>query len=210
MPLVGSDKYRVEAPTRNLTWKEQVVQRALKDIKIEDVLSRYYDINVPYDAVSWKVRCPFFFEHEDGGLDKQFRVYSESNSGYCFAMHGRVDNLTLYRSQRFSSTFFDAAEALLTEFNIEYKNKSYRETFEEILKEKEEVIDSSSIIEAMKVYLSTISEYEDLQFHPEVLDGMKLFLDQVYSICENASSLEEVETWYQLEKSRLRSILISL
>lgn len=208
--LPGSDKYRVVEPPRQLTWEQQVIQKAKTEIRIEDVLQKYYDIDVPYEAVSWKVRCPYAYEHADGGLDKQFRVYSDSNTGWCFEMHGRVDNLSLYRDQHPYLNYFDAAKSLLEDFDIDFHRKSYREVYEDIVSEKRVDLRYQDIVDAMKLYVSAFPQYVEHEYDGEVVQRINDFNSVVKAKCSNHGSLEEIVQWYQQEKTNMKDFLLSL
>jgi hypothetical protein len=173
-------------------------------------LNKYFKIYVPYDASSWKVKCPWAMEHEDGGLDKQFRIYSESNSGYCFAMHGRVDNIRLYRETHDYMTEFEAAKELLDEYGIEYKRKSYQETFAEVSKASSQRFDYQDLVDAMKFYLQSFDAYSDVEYDTEVVNWVEAFNQEARIVCARSTELKEVEQWYSRQKEDIKRFLSSL
>lgn len=195
---------------KNLSPKQRLIERARTEIRIEDLLNDLFEIYVPYDAQSWKVRCPLAYEHEDGGLDKQFRVYSDNNQGYCFAMHGRFDTLTLWRLQHDYNTLVDAAEGLLAAYGKSTKALTYQERIEALQAPTEFKVDKDGVVDAFNVWLSAQPKYEANQYRQEVLHAVNSFLSGVTQICENAVSMMEVDEWYQNRKEQISTLLNSL
>lgn len=207
--MSGLEKYRLADPPRQLTWKQRVIERALTEVPIEEVLNDLFEIYVPRDAKSWKVRCPLAYEHEDGGLDKQFRVYSDNNRAYCFAMHGSFDSLSLWTMHNPAKNRVSAAEALLAAYGKSVSSKTYQERMAAVEAEVE-TLDADVVVQAFKVFLSGHPKYEDHQYGQDVLHAVNSFLESVRAVCQDARTTEEIETWYQTEKAKVKALLDSL
>jgi len=85
MSLPGMENYGQGEPEldRDKPWNHWLVLLANKEVRIESILNDYYGLGVPMDAERWKTTCPYASEHTDGGVDRQFRVYSSENYAYC-------------------------------------------------------------------------------------------------------------------------------
>lgn len=207
--LPGSEKYREKFADRPQTWFDWLLARAQDEIRIEEILNVYFGYNIPYEARSWKTRCPLAAEHEDGGLDKQFRIYSESNTAYCFESHGRFDLLRLWQMHTHISKKQDAVIDLLEVFEVPYRDVPYQEKFVQI-KEKRLNVSVESVVASMNLFLFSLPRYSELQYSPEMLSGMEDFLSQIKDVCEKAKRFEEVNEWFQQQKVRLETLLASL
>lgn len=207
-PIPGLDKYRAPEPERKLTWADQMVAKANEEVRIEDLLNDHWGIFVPRDAQSWKAYCPLGYEHRDGGLEKNFRVYSESNSCNCFALHGFMSPVMLWRT-RVGGSFKDAALSLLTEYEIEFRTLSYQERFETLQEVSEEKkIDPEPLVQALKIFLRSHPNYDVRQYDEDVLRVVNLLIGEAQELCSRSTiRKEEVELWYEAARSRLSRLL---
>jgi hypothetical protein len=204
--LPGADKYRRPDDSVH-AWDDPLVGRANTEVRVEAVLNDHFAMHVPLEAEGWKTRCPFAAEHEDGGLDRQFRVYSSSNSGYCFALHGRLDPVRLWRLRSWFPSIRATAEDLLRSYGVEYRSKPYRERMALLRQSSGFRVDADSVVGALRVYLTSQPLYEARQYDDSILRGVNLVLNEVRDLCDRAETLGEVETWLQQSKQQLDQLL---
>jgi hypothetical protein len=204
--LPGSDKYRVPE-VRDAPWHDPLVVRANTDVSFVGMLNDYFALHVPIDADGWKTRCPFAAEHEDGGLDKQFRVYAPTNSGHCFALHGTMDPVRLWRLRSYFPSLRDAAQSLLEAFGVEYRTRPYWERMADLREEQAYHADPATLTQTINVFLSAQPDYEVRQYRPDVLHHVNWTLGQIAHLCETATTIGEVEAWLHQSKRSLRETL---
>jgi hypothetical protein len=201
--LPGADKYRrsTDRDDADAPWNDPLVLRANRDVALTAVLNDYFDAHVPSDAEGWKTYCPFAKEHEDGGLDKQFRVYTSSNSGHCFALHGTLDPVRVWRLRRYFATMPDAARDLLDTYGVAYRRKPYRERMAELRDRPAFTIAPTQVVQTFNVWLRAQPGYHEHQYDQDVLRSVNSALSEVHDLCARARDLEEVELWLQSVKS---------
>lgn len=193
--IAGLDKYRPQAVARPVDYW---VEMANSKVRIEDVINEYFnpDLPVPYDATAWKTSCPFQEEHADHGFEKQFRVYSETNSCYCFKMHGHMDPVTLWQSRLPGTTRRQAAIDLLETYGIETKTRHWRERFRETQMEKEVEFDPVPVIRAFQLMLHSLPSYSRLQFDGDVIEAVDLALKEIAQKVPLFTSVRSLEVWF--------------
>lgn len=199
------DKYRPAEPQVKTNW---FVEKANSEVRIEDVLNDHFtmDTPVPYDARSWKTSCPFRDEHLDGGLDKQFRVYSDTNTCHCFESHGTFDPVRLWmQGPGVGQRFVEAAISLLEAYGIDTHTKTYQERFEASVEASRapQTLDPVPVVAGLNVYLGVIPEYVSRQYDEDVVELLAEAISQINSHCET-DSLDEFLPFY----SRLKSDLV--
>lgn len=206
MPLPGSEKYRDAAVTETKPWEDELVVKANEEVPITSVLNQYFHADVPEDAYGWKTWCVQKWEHKDNGVDKQFRVYSDTNTAHCFAIHGLYTPVRLWRLRTGSPTLKDAARDLLRVYGIRVKEPTYQERFEEIREEASRVraVTTDGMLEALQVFLGTVPDYSVRQFDPEVLRVVNSVIEEVQEFCSQNPSLEEARLWLRRVQDRLR------
>jgi len=189
---MGMEKYlRTESePVKNLPLP---IRLADEKVPIESVLS-LLGVDVPENAVSWKVYCPFGDEHFDSGQSKAMRVYSETNSCMCFAMHGSMGPTRLWAYHTRKRPVW-AAEDLLARFGIRTTPKPYWERMRELRNKVEPVLDRDALWQAMMTKLESCPEYQRHQYDTEVLRVVNWIQSKMNSLDDDISS-EELETWY--------------
>jgi len=210
MSLPGGEKYLPPSSSdldSSKPWNHPLVLLANEKVRIEDVLNDHYGLNVPYGADRWKSRCPFAYEHADGGLDKQFRVFSTDNYGHCYESHGHLDPVRLWKMKSYAPTLLDAAKGLLEAYGIETKPKSLDERVADLQKQEEFHSDPSAVSQALQVFLSRLSGYEDRQYDDDVLRSVNSVLKAVPNVCAQAESQEEVERWFRNAKAELARLI---
>lgn len=204
--LPGADKYRVEEK-RDAPWHDPLVVQANTEVSFVTLLNEHYKMHVPVDAEGWKTRCPLATEHDDGGIDRQFRVYASTNSGHCFALHGSMDPVRLWRLRSYHPTLKDAARSLLDAYGIESRAKPYWERMADLREPTPFQADPDVLAQTINVYLSAHPDYEDRQYDVNVLHHVNSVLSQIAPLCEQAQEIGEVEEWLRASKSRLSQAL---
>lgn len=132
---------------------------------------------------SVKVHCPFGHMHKDRGASASFRVYADTNSGWCFAGCGYFSPVSL-AATAWDVSWEDAAERLREKFDVSVLEAV---TWEQASVPREEpVIDRAALAVALSehCYRSFPGRWESMQFQAPV-SGM-------YSRC--LETLEKVET----------------
>lgn len=210
MPLPGSQKYRPDQESREKPWEDELVVRANAEVSIVSVLNDHFygrDRPVPEDAYGWKVKCPLAWEHKDGGVDRQFRVYSDTNSGHCFAIHGLFTPVRLWRIRTGSPTLKDAARDLLRTYGVQIRQPTYQERFAAIREESQMslMVSPDGMLEALQVFLGRIPEYGTRQFDPDVLRVVNSTIEDIPGFCDQGPSLEEARQWLRKRQEQLRA-----
>jgi hypothetical protein len=206
--LRGADKYRVrsvEDPRRRALSAE--VDRA-NSVPIQSVLKDLFGVYVPEGLDrSWKTHCPFYFEHPDGGLEKNLRVYG-SNSAYCFAMHGFLTPVRLVQLR--SETGPKRAAQILAERYGLVKKEPYWVRMSQLISDQSTKLrDSGSpthAVAALQSALEHVEGYDRRQFDPDVTQAMEAALE---GLDEVLRTREEggVRQWF---RSALKSMTTML
>lgn len=199
MKIPGLDKYRPQAENRPVDYW---VALANDRIRVEDVINEHFapDLPIPYHSTSWKTSCPFEFEHEDFGFEKQFRVYSETNSCFCFKMHGHMDPVILWQSRLPGLSRRQAAIDLLESYGIDTKTKNWRERFKETLAESEASFDPAPVKRAFQVMLISLPDYGRRQFEGDVITDVDTALKEIERKVPEFKSRKQLERWFNAVK----------
>lgn len=207
MPLPGSDKYRRPVEADDAPWLAPIVVKANTEVPFAEVLNRYFGMHVPVDAEGWKVRCPLYSEHEDGGLDRQFRVYASTNHGYCFALHGSLDPVRLWRQRSYFPSHQEAARDLLRAFDIDWHPVPYWERMAALRDQPPMSVDADTVVSALTVWLNQQPGYDARQYDKDVLTVVNYLWNQVPALCARTNDIAEVETWLDEAKRQLTTVL---
>lgn len=188
----------------------ELVDRA-NALSIQTVLRDLFSLSVPdVDAfASYKVNCPFSWEHSDGGMDKNCRVYGSTHL-YCFAMHGVLTPVRLVSIQR-ELRPAKAAEWLLREYNLN-RPRPWRERKDELIAAREQkfsvVGNTAMLVEALHMTLQNTEGYADKQYDDEFSNALGEQLDNLDSILGRKHvTEEEVRGWYNDARSALAAVL---
>lgn len=145
---------------------------------------------------SWKTRCPFGeFYHLDRGSEKCLRVYSDTNSAYCFQGCGYITPVSLY-SKVSGLTWPEAAEELLKREG--YEEISDSEKWKQA-SEQRKSIDPNYLSSALQVYCSKIAkgQWNSLQYDSLILGNLKNCLDLLSLV----TTEERARDWLSSSKS---------
>lgn len=174
--LPGSERFLISAQqrsgvsTRPQTRAERTIARA-DEVSIFTVLKDFLGLTVPVapDGSSWKTFCPWRDEHPDGGLDKGFRVYPDSNSAHCFVMHGYFTSSRLV-AQQFGMRRVSAAEKILRHYDL-LRPAPWWERFADLARASEQHvthIDPDFATAALRRTLLSRTDYSSKQYLPVV------------------------------------------
>jgi hypothetical protein len=204
--LPGADKYRTP-DKQDAPWHDPLVVRANTEVNFITLLNDLHRLHVPIDAEGWKTRCPYADEHDDGGVDRQFRVYASTNSGHCFALHGTMDPVRLWRLKAYQPSLKDAARSLLDAYGIETRSKPYWERMADLRDPTPYRADPDVLVQTINVFLSAHPNYEQHQYDKNVLHHVNSTLSQIVPLCAQATSIGEVEAWLLASKRSLSQVL---
>lgn len=163
------------------------------------------DEHVDYAAsVSMKIYCPWGnISHADGGNTRSMRVYTSSNSAWCFAGCGYFDPVRLV-ADHFEFDRAEAAEWMLRE--IGYVHPDYESVWESLMQETPKV-DTASLAAALKVACSRMHpQWESVQFEGPVLTDM----DKCLRLLPKVHTSEEADRWLSVTKTLMRRTLENL
>lgn len=203
--LVGSESY-VSSARGGPTYvdRDDLVARA-NLIDVRTVLLDFHGLDVP-PMNSWKVDCPYSFEHGDGGTDKNCRMYDMANALYCFAMHGMLTpvRLTVLRTDLRQR---EAATELLQHYG-KLKGRGYRARYEEVLQEMERRREGDTnvqvLVEALHVALAKEPTFFRRQFDADVREELTSAMDRLSEMARGASK-EELRKWLTESSQQVRS-----
>lgn len=157
-----------------------------------------------FSFTSAKLYCPFGeLMHEDGGRSKSFRVYSDTNSAYCFAC------VMAYRPVSLVAMDKDVPEVVAAEMILEetgYIAPDFMSRWEAATREEVRV-DRDALEEALRTYCARIDpEWEFRQLDPEVVSVFRKCLEA----SRNVSNEEESRQWLDVTKKVMNKILSSV
>lgn len=162
---------------------------------------RLIGMEVP-EGASGKYRCYFGdFNHSDGGRAASFRIYSDTNSAYCFSCRMAFTPTSLYAQAKEVSRK-NAAMALLEE--IGWKPVSQAQHWASLVSPEEPKPDPSMLALALRTYCARIcSEWDELQLTPEV-GGV---LSRCLSLLDKVHTSQEAEQWLDVCKTVMKKKL---
>lgn len=211
--LPGAERYYASAQERQqrlrgTTWQERLIERA-DNVSIFDVLTDFFDLNLPRSGESYKSKCPFFYEHSDGGLDKGWRTYPATNSSMCFPMHGFMGPVRLVQN-KFSLNQVKAAEKILGEYDL-LRPKHYKARFTDLLVEMEHrnteaVGNPQHAVAALDVALRNIPSYVSRQFDQDVLIAMEVVLTRLNEVSDKGDP-QLVRDWFRDAKKIMTHVV---
>lgn len=164
-----ANKYRTSDEKKKLTPNQRVIELANQKVRIERVLRDLFGSYVPEEADSHRMRCPWGYEHTDGGLSKDFRVYLSTNTAMCFAsVHGHYTPVKVWATEK-GLTFPNAAKAMLRHYGVGMYNETYIERAIRIV-EGSDHLEPVHVSKVLQQLLPTHPKYIKNQFDPEVRD----------------------------------------
>jgi hypothetical protein len=181
---------------------ESLVDLANSYVPVTKVLS-WFNIFVPdiQPGRSWKAVCPFGeIYHLGRSIDKTMRVYSDTNSAYCFDGCGYLSPVAMYSKLK-GLSLLEAAEELLDRQG--FQARSQEDIWLELsLKPRE--VDHLSLGSALQEYCTNIfgPSWNMRQLdkaYSEVLDRCLKLLDLV-------TTEQEAKEWLEATKSIMRKL----
>lgn len=190
-------------------------ERAWKVESIEEMEGEV-DVWCAETATSWLTlasgvasgNCPFGEEHEDGGRDKNFRVYGVTNTCMCFALHGFLTPAKLW-SIHTGKKEIQAAEDLITKFDIQGYKETYREKMGRLTQDNNPTLNRGDLWAAMDLKLKSYPEYIKHQYDKDVLTVVQLIQGRSKELSNDISS-EELETWYNQQTRVIEQLMTYL
>lgn len=210
--LRGSDQFYTSAQAkqqekRGMTGAERLIDRA-NNVSIFDVLEDFFGLELPRDGASFKSRCPFSFEHADGGLDKGWRTYPGTNSSMCFPMHGFMTPVRLIQI-KYQERTVKSAERILKNYDL-LRPKPWRERYAELAleleRQQEMVGNPQHAVEALSMALRTNGLYTRRQFDSDVMEAMEAVLEKLNEVTAT-NDPERVREWYEKTKKIMLKVV---
>lgn len=190
-----------------------LIDRADTEIDIREIYTEmgFYAPSGEYN--SWKIHCPFGDEHADGGLDKNCRLYPDTNNIYCWDSHGYLTTTRLYARWK-GMPRMRAAEILLENRGL-LKRTTWRERWNDLVDYREAKHEARTglgsqayVVQALREAISADPRYEALEFTARVRDEWTLVLaalDVVWS--SEKLTVEVLHKWLEIAKARLGEAL---
>lgn len=196
---------------------ERVATKILADrantVSVFDILRDEFKMRVPNidPGSSWKISCPFAFEHADGGMDKNCRVYGTGNL-YCFAQHGQLTPVRIFQ-MKYDLSYRDAAMAVLEAYNLA-RPRPYWERFKDLLEARtgpsRGLGELQSVVDALHLATSQHPLYAERQYSPEFMAAMNhelRRLDAVVAQVPPSDLTSVISLWYSKAKASLWAAL---
>lgn len=181
------------------------VALALEQVSMFEVC-RQIGIDVPDDVLlgraSVKLFCPQGdLYHSDGGVDPVFRIYSDTNTGWCFKCNKLFTPVSLYAiTKGISQT--EAAKELLEIIGFKYDSSQVK--IANLLLTPDKPIDYAALAETLKAYCGRICpDWELRQFDVEISQALVRCL----AILSKVKSSDDVNQWLVSTKQFMQSVL---
>lgn len=189
----------------------ELVQRA-NEVPIADVLDEFFMIKVATDVgdASMKMECPFGIDHADGGMEKAWRVFVESNYSYCWGGHGPMNPVKLIQLREEVGAGL-AAKKILERFNL-MRAKGWRQRAAEILvaqQQSQTVLSVPHAVAALQSYAETYDTYSSRLADTDVTAAFEASLVELEEIASSRpSDLNDVlSAWFVRSRRRLEAVL---
>jgi hypothetical protein len=193
----------------------KVIRWADEAVSIYDVLEEEFGLTVFRSSVrSPKGHCPFGWEHPDGGVEKSFRVYPQTNSAFCFAGHGRFGPVRLVALKHGVPLERAAVDLLVAKGLL---GVSWRQRWRELLSEAGGGREAVPARDGFQELVDAL--HEALRRHPKYPQGgvsQRLseaiverlsILERLFEEGGATVSVEEVQGWFDESKDRLFALL---
>lgn len=168
--------------------------------KIEDAC-RYLGMDIYGGTDRVKYWCPFGdVFHSDGGRTKAFRLYSNTNSAYCWACG------MYFTPVRLMALHLDIEETEAVTWildHVGYVEPTYQAQWDAIIT-KEDSVDYDGLTEALKIACARmVPDWEDRQFEPAVAAKLTACLTALKKV----SNDEEARKWMSVVKAAMAQVL---
>ena len=146
---------------------------------------------------SVKVHCPFGFQHRDHGAEAAFRVYPDSNSGYCFAGCGFFSSVMLAATS-WDCSHEEAARRLQDTFEVRGLDVGWEQAVQPV---PPPAVDTAALAQALHSYCAReIPDWESVQFQP----GPSEMLAKCLRLLGKVSSYEDAYKWLDVAKQAMK------
>jgi hypothetical protein len=203
--LPGAAKYLAPKDDTRYDERNALVDRA-NEVTDLRVLLNDLGCDIPDGTgTSWKFRCPFGVEHEDGGMERAARYYADSNSAYCFATHGILTPVRLLSMSEGISQH-KAAQRLIGGAGIKY---GWRDRFREMLEGADTRRTTASpayAVTALYVRLRAFEEYQHRQYDPDFREALEARMEALEGV---AGDFDGYMAWVDGSVEVLASLLES-
>ncbi|WNN95036.1 DNA primase [Microbacterium phage Magritte] len=148
-----------------------------------------------------KTYCPFGqVFHTDGGRSRAFKVYTETNTAYCFACQKVYDPVSLIATDR--DITYRAAAELILEMKA-YVSPDYQTRWDALTQETVEV-DTEALQDALKIACSRmVPDWATRQFE----DRIATKLAQCLGLARKVKNDEDGRKWLDMTKQAMRQAL---
>lgn len=183
--------------------RESLIEKANREVSIELVLYHLYGIDVPASAGSWKSPCPLDHDHSDGGKTKAMKVFSESNSAWCFSHSRKFTPVSLWMLHTGKTHQKRAAMELMDFFDISYRKVSPEERWNQMNSEVklwDRGLIKSTLTNSIKLL---VPDYVDRQYDHEVITLMNSLLAEVDELNEDID-YAKLEAWIHSAQERVK------
>lgn len=152
-----------------------------------------------------KMYCPFGGIHSDGGAEKSFRLFGETNSAYCHGCVKRWSSVSLYADAK-DMRWPEAAEFLLDHFEI--SKETAEDRWRELMRAQDKTpLNTADLAESLRLYCVRICpDWEKRQFDP---DTSALF-NRCLSLISAITTADEVDLWREKTKLIMKMHLTSV
>lgn len=177
-----------------------IIDLANDKVPIEYVC-RLFDLEV-IENNRGKVHCPQGeFYHSDGGSEPTMRIYSDSNSAYCFRCATAFSPVWMFAQVRGCKPR-EAAQTLLE--MIGHKPPSVADLWEQFNNPEPIAPDTASLAVALKTYCSRLaSDWKTRQFDANVSDK----LTKCLTLLDYVVTEEQAVQWLKATKAVMRQVL---
>lgn len=172
-------------------------------VPIGEVLSDLFGIEVPYGEGAWKVECPLGYEHRDGGARRDMKVFTETNTAYCFNHREQFDNVTLWRILHGDKVSWNQSSIdLLKHFEVMQRFTDPDERWDRLDSEKDTEVDQVNVKDSLRLFATSLPNYSVHQYRDEVLDTMRDLYLKANELPNNAS-YDTMDAWLTESKNTL-------
>lgn len=182
----------------------ELVDMANSNVPIETVLKDLFNIDVPPDAGDWKAPCPLGSEHSDGGRSKAMRVYSDTNSAWCFSHSKTFTPFSLWQLAHNTRAKKVPALEMLEKYGISTSPPSTEERWNRLDAAAEGgPVDVEHLKDIYISFLRTLPGYGTLQYEDEVLDIVSKTLRTLDNLPSGAA-YDTLGEWLETAKKLMR------
>lgn len=178
----------------------ELIELANTKVAIEDILLESFNIDVPKDVDGWKSDCPKGSEHSDGGRTKAMRVYSDSNSAWCFRCSEKFLPVNLWQLVTGTASPVKAAKDMLEHYGVRTTPPTPQERWEAMENKETEEVEYDSLKEVFLNYAKTLPAYAVRQYEDPVLKAVTTVLNSADLLPKGAGSAT-LQEWIREAKS---------